>query len=42
MNVADTEIVASVLENSGYIAAENLQGADVILLNTCAIREGAE
>ena len=42
MNVADTEIVASVLENSGYTAAENLQGADVILLNTCAIREGAE
>ena len=42
MNVADTEIVASVLENAGYTAAADLQTADIILVNTCAIREGAE
>ena len=42
MNVADTEIVASVLENAGYSAAEDMSTADVILVNTCAIREGAE
>ncbi len=42
MNVADTEIVASVLENAGYTAAESMQTADVILVNTCAIRENAE
>ena len=42
MNVADTEIVASVLENAGYTAAEDIGSADVILVNTCAIRENAE
>ena len=42
MNVADSEIVASVLENAGYTAAEDITTADVILLNTCAIRENAE
>ena len=42
MNVADTEIVASVLENAGYAAAEGISTADVILVNTCAIRENAE
>jgi len=42
MNVADTEIVASILENAGYTAAEGIETADVILVNTCAIRENAE
>ena len=42
MNVADTEIVASVLENSGYLAADDMKTADIILVNTCAIRENAE
>ena len=42
MNVADSEIVASVLENAGYTAAEDMTTADVILVNTCAIRENAE
>ena len=42
MNVADTEIVASVLQNAGYQAADDLQTADIILVNTCAIRENAE
>ena len=43
MNEADTEIVASVLEQAGYIrATDGISQADVIMVNTCAIREGAE
>ena len=42
MNVSDSEIVASILTNSGYTLAEQMDEADVILVNTCAIREGAE
>lgn len=42
MNVADTEIVASILENAGYAAADGLDTADIIFVNTCAIRENAE
>lgn len=42
MNVSDSEIVASILENSGYSQAEDMEQADVIMINTCAIREGAE
>ena len=42
MNVSDSEIVASVLVNHGYQAAESLETADLVLVNTCAIREGAE
>lgn len=42
MNVADTEIVLGVLKKQGYTAADNADNADVILLNTCSIRENAE
>jgi len=42
MNVADSGVVASVLENSGYGLTQNQDEADVVLLNTCAIRENAE
>jgi len=42
MNVADTEIVLGVLKNQGYVASDNAENADVILLNTCSIRENAE
>lgn len=42
MNVSDTEIVASILEGAGYEPAASAEEADTILLNTCAIREGAE
>ena len=42
MNVSDSEIVASVLEQSGYGLTRNESEADVVLLNTCAIRENAE
>ena len=42
MNVADTEIVLGVLKKQGYVASDNAENADVILLNTCSIRENAE
>lgn len=42
MNVADSEIVASVLQEEGYGLTSNIDEADVVLLNTCAIRENAE
>lgn len=42
MNVSDSEIVLSVLSKDGYALADNTDSADVILVNTCAIRENAE
>jgi tRNA-2-methylthio-N6-dimethylallyladenosine synthase len=42
MNVADSEIVQSILEGAGYEHCEDKETADVVLVNTCAIREGAE
>ncbi|XP_076466519.1 mitochondrial tRNA methylthiotransferase CDK5RAP1-like [Babylonia areolata] len=42
MNVSDTEIAWSILEKSGYTRTDIITEADVILLMTCAIREGAE
>lgn len=42
MNVNDSEVVMSVLNASGYHRTEELTSADVILVNTCAIRENAE
>ena len=42
MNVADSEVVASVMQMAGYELCENEQDADAILLNTCSIRENAE
>jgi tRNA-2-methylthio-N6-dimethylallyladenosine synthase len=42
MNFADSEIVASILNKEGFGATRNLEEADLILLNTCSIREKAE
>jgi len=42
MNVSDSEIVASVLRAHGYGLTHTPEAADVVLLNTCAIRENAE
>lgn len=42
MNFADSEVVASILQNDGYGATENCEAADLILVNTCSIREKAE
>ena len=42
MNFADSEVVASILQDKGFGVTQNLQEADLILLNTCSIREKAE
>ena len=42
MNVADSEVVASVLSESGYQLTSELAEADLVLINTCSIRENAE
>ena len=42
MNVADSEVVASVMQMAGYETTEHEKEADAIFLNTCSIRENAE
>ncbi len=42
MNVADSEVVASIMQMAGYELCENEADADAIFLNTCSIRENAE
>ena len=42
MNFSDSEIVASILAEAGYRPTRNLESADLILINTCSIREKAE
>ena len=42
MNFSDSEIVASILNTEGFGATRNFEEADLILLNTCSIREKAE
>ncbi|HVY74858.1 MAG TPA: tRNA (N6-isopentenyl adenosine(37)-C2)-methylthiotransferase MiaB [Puia sp.] len=42
MNFADSEIVASILNGSGFSATGDYTGADLVLINTCSIREKAE
>lgn len=42
MNFSDSEIVASILGEIGYNATRNMEEADLILVNTCSIREKAE
>lgn len=42
MNVADSEVVASVMKMAGYEHADNEAEADAIFLNTCSVRENAE
>lgn len=42
MNISDSEIVASVLTDHGHVNTTEIQDADVILVNTCSIRENAE
>jgi tRNA-2-methylthio-N6-dimethylallyladenosine synthase len=41
MNVHDSEEIAGILENLGFVATDTMETADLILLNTCAIRENA-
>lgn len=42
MNFADSEIVASILRENGFATTSKIEEAELILLNTCAIRENAE
>ncbi len=42
MNFSDSEIVASILGEAGYSATKNMEESDLILINTCSIREKAE
>ncbi|MEI8138039.1 MAG: MiaB/RimO family radical SAM methylthiotransferase, partial [Bacteroidota bacterium] len=42
MNFSDSEIVASILMDNGYTTTQNYEEADIIFVNTCAIRENAE
>src|SRR5690348_13016271 len=42
MNFSDSEIVASILNQSGFGATRNYEEADLVLINTCSIREKAE
>ncbi|WP_372472566.1 tRNA (N6-isopentenyl adenosine(37)-C2)-methylthiotransferase MiaB [Capnocytophaga sp. ARDL2] len=42
MNFSDSEIVASILSEQGYNTTQNLEEADLVLVNTCSIRDKAE
>ena len=41
-NVRDSETISGILETLGYVSAENENDSDVIIINTCAVRQGAE
>ncbi|SHI96053.1 tRNA (N6-isopentenyl adenosine(37)-C2)-methylthiotransferase MiaB [Algibacter luteus] len=42
MNFSDSEIVASIMQNQGFNTTQNLEEADLVLVNTCSIRDKAE
>ena len=42
MNVADSEVVASVMKMAGYDVTDDIESADAVLINTCSIRDNAE
>ena len=42
MNVNDSEVILSILQDEGYALTDNIEEADVILANTCSIRDNAE
>ena len=42
MNVGDSEIVVSIMQDEGFCYTENIAEADIILINTCSIRDNAE
>ena len=42
MNMADTEVVLGIMHEAGFIRTETLSSADVVLVNTCAVRDNAE
>ena len=42
MNVADSEVVASVMKMAGYDVCDSIDEADAVFLNTCSVRDNAE
>ena len=42
MNVNDTEVIFSILEKAGYARTEEMADADLVMANTCSIRDNAE
>ena len=42
MNVADSEVVASIMQMAGYEVTEEMEEADAVFLNTCSVRDNAE
>ena len=42
MNVADSEVIASVMKMADYESQDSIEGADAVLLNTCSVRDNAE
>lgn len=42
MNIADTEVVASVMQMDGYVVTDQLEEADAVFVNTCSVRDNAE
>ena len=42
MNVGDSEIILSIMQAEGYLYTRNIEEADIILVNTCSIRDNAE
>ena len=42
MNVADSEVVASIMQMDGFALTEKISEADAIFVNTCSIRDNAE
>ncbi len=42
MNVADSEVIASVMQMAGYTACDTLEEADAVFMNTCSVRDNAE
>ena len=42
MNVADSEVVASVMQMADYEVTTDIQDADAVFLNTCSVRDNAE
>lgn len=42
MNVADSEVVASVMQMAGYEVCSSVEEADAVFLNTCSVRDNAE
>ena len=42
MNVADSEVIASIMQMAGYSMAESIDEADAVFMNTCSIRDNAE